>query len=159
MRYKKIIQSILFILLIPGSIPCFSQTHTLKIVKSELHAINRELKTKNIKDESFEIEANKLGKIISVKSGQQPLVEILNEKYIVPEIEDKQLIPENYLIEIKKRKLKKYKIFNPANDTIKGQIVTAITLTGYMRSKKYREGTELFSKKQQKYIMGIQHKL
>jgi hypothetical protein len=151
MRYFKFIFFLLFFK------SGFGQTAKTELVleQNEISKIQSELKLKNINDEEIAIEANKFGKIISVKSLQKELLNILVGKWIVPQIEQSELVVTKKKISIKGKKIENYHIINLQADTIKGQIITVVKLAELMNGKKYSEAKKLFSKRQQGIINKI----
>ena len=128
----------------------------LKIAQDTYNSLRFKIKNQGIENEIVNIETDKFGRITGVDSKQEKLKEMLFKTLLIPFVtRNKEIISTSSTLTISDNLIKELKIVDFKNDTIVGQLYTAIRLSMLMEEKKYDSAINLFSKKQKANIEKI----
>lgn len=136
-----------------------AQTITVEHVRMAQDAYDSlvsQIKNQGIKDETVKIETDKLGHITSADSKQEGFRSLLLETTVVPFLSsNREIVATRSILTVAGGRIEGVKIVDLRNDTIAGQLYTAVRLAKLMDEKKYDNAVRLFSKKQKERIAKI----
>jgi len=121
----------------------------IKIAQDVYDSLLFNIRSLRIEKEIVTIETDKFGCILSADTKQEKLKKMLLGMLLIPCINDmKEIVKTNSILTIDDSIIKDLEILDYKNDTIQGQLYTAVRLSRFMLEKKCDSAIDLFSQKQ-----------